>query len=139
MKQMLLIFSLCCSIAPVFGQNWTGAIDSDWNNPSNWSTAPSNGDDIVIDPANYTGAMAQPIISSNSNFTPAEMLVQNGAHLTISATLNTTDRVEVIGNGTMITLTNSGAFSLIGGGNNARLIFVDDSHGVVLKSLYSKK
>lgn len=128
MKQILLIFSLYCSVNAAFGQNWTGAVNSDWNNPSNWSAAPSSGDDIEIDPANYTGAMAQPIITINSNFTPAQMLVQNGAHLTISATLNTTDRVEVIGNGTMITLTNSGAFSLIGGGNNARLIFVDDAH-----------
>lgn len=123
---LILIVSLCFTSA--FGQNWTGAINSDWNNPSNWSTTPSNGDNIVIDPANYSGAMAQPVIALNSNFTPAEMLVQNGAHLTISATLNTTDRVEIIGNGTLLTITNSGTFSLIGGGNNARLIFVDDAH-----------
>ena len=123
---LILITSLCFTAA--FGQNWTGALNSDWNNPSNWSTTPSNGDDIVIDPANYTGVMAEPVIAVNSNFTPAEMLVQNGAHLTVSAVLNTTNRVEVIGNGTLLTITNSGAFSLIGGGNNARLIFVDDAH-----------
>lgn len=128
MKQILLIFSLYCSMSPLFGQNWTGAVNSDWNNPSNWSSAPSNGDNIEIDPANYTGVMAQPVVNANSNFTPAEMLVQNGAQLTISAVLNTTDRVEIIGNGTVVTITASGAFSLIGGGNNARLIFVDDAH-----------
>ena len=128
MKQILLILSFYCSTGSLFGQNWTGAVDSDWNNTSNWSAAPSNGDDIVIDPVNYTGAMAQPVISANSNFTPAEMLVQNGAQLTISATLNATDRVEIIGNGTQVILTGSGAFSLTGGGNNARLIFVDDAH-----------
>jgi hypothetical protein len=128
MKRVLLVLSFYCSTGSLFGQNWTGAVDSDWNNTSNWSAAPSNGDDIVIDPANYTGAMAQPVISLNSNFTPAEMLVQNGAQLTISATLNATDRVEIIGNGTQVILTGSGAFSLTGGGNNARLIFVDDAH-----------
>lgn len=128
MKQTLLIFSLCCSLSSLFGQNWTGAVNSDWNNPSNWSATPSNGDNIEIDPANYTGAMAQPVVNANSNFTPAEMLVQNGAQLTISAVLNTTDQVEIIGNGTQVIITNSGTFSLIGGGNNARLIFVDDAH-----------
>ena len=128
MKRVLLVLSFYCSTGSLFGQNWTGAVDSDWNNTSNWSATPSNGDNIVVDPANYTGAMAQPVISANSNFTPAEMLVQNGAQLTISATLNATDRVEIIGNGTQVILTGSGAFSLTGGGNNARLIFVDDAH-----------
>ncbi len=122
----IILTSFCFSYA--FGQSWTGAINSDWNNPANWSATPSNGDDIDIDPVNYTGAMAQPVVNVNSNFTPAEMLVQNGAQLTISASLNTTDRVEIIGNGTLVTITNSGAFSLTGGGNNARLIFVDDAH-----------
>jgi hypothetical protein len=128
MKKIFLIFSIYLITNHAFGQNWTGAVSSDWNNPANWSTAPSNGNDIEIDPANYTGAMAQPIISGISSFTPAEILVQNGAQLTISGTLNTSDQVEIIGAGTQIILTNSGAFSLIGAGNNARLIFVDDAH-----------
>lgn len=128
MRQTFLSFGICFFLSPLFGQNWTGAVNSDWNNSSNWSTAPSNGDDITIDPANYTGAMAQPIISTNSNFTPAEMVMQNGALLTISALLNTTDRVEIIGAGTLVTLNNGGAFSLIGAGNNARLIFADEAH-----------
>ncbi|AEA45824.1 hypothetical protein Fluta_3858 [Fluviicola taffensis DSM 16823] len=128
MKKTLLAISLGFYLSPLFGQNWTGAINSDWNNTANWSTTPSNGDDITIDPVNYSGVMAQPIIHVNSTFTPAEMLVQNGAQLTISATLNTTDRVEILGAGTIVTLTNSGTFSLIGGGNNARLIFAEDAH-----------
>lgn len=128
MKHCILFFGFCLGLNPLFAQNWTGAINSDWNNPANWSVTPTNGDDIVIDPANYTGAMAQPLINGNSNFTPAEMLVQNGAQLTISGTLNASDRVEIIGNGTLVTITNTGAFSLTGGGNNARLIFVDDAH-----------
>lgn len=128
MKNIILIFITYLFLSNASAQNWTGAINSDWNNPSNWSTVPSTGDNIEIDPVNYTGAMAQPIVNTNSNFTPAEMLVQNGAQLTISAVLNTTDRVEIIGNGTIVTITNNGAFSLIGAGNNARLIFVDDAH-----------
>lgn len=128
MKKISFIFITFFFLNPAFSQNWTGAINSDWNNPSNWSTIPSSGDDIEIDPVNYTGAMAHPIVNVNSNFTPAELLVQNGAQLTISAILNTTDRAEIIGNGTIVTITNSGAFSLIGTGNNARLIFVEDAH-----------
>lgn len=128
MKKITLIFITYLFVQSASGQNWTGAVNSDWNNPANWSAIPSNGDNIEIDPANYTGVMAQPIISGSSNFTPAEMLVQNGAQLTISGTLNTTDQVEIIGAGTQITITNSGAFSLIGGGNNARLIFAEDAH-----------
>ncbi len=128
MKRRLLFGIACFTFAPVFGQNWTGTVSSDWNNAANWSTAPSNGDDITIDPANYSGAMADPLVSGTSNFTPGEMLVQNGAELTISGTLNTTDRVEIMGAGTIVTITTSGSFSLIGAGNNARLIFVDDAH-----------
>lgn len=128
MKHFLFVFGFWSFLNPLFGQSWTGAVNSDWNNAANWSSAPGNGDDIEIDPANYTGAMAQPIITVNSSFTPAEMLVQNGALLTISATLNTTDRVEIIGAGTQVILTSGGSFNLIGGGNNARLIFVDDAH-----------
>lgn len=128
MKIHFILCGFCLFANPLLAQNWTGTVNSDWNNPSNWSASPSNGDNITIDPANYTGAMAEPVVNVNSNFTPAEMLVQNGAQLTISATLNTTDRVEIMGSGTQVIITNSGAFSLIGGGNNARLIFVDDAH-----------
>lgn len=128
MKHILLVFGFWSFLNPLFGQNWTGAVNSDWNNAANWSSAPGNGDDIEIDPANYTGAMAQPTVNVNSSFTPGEMLVQNGAQLTISATLNTSDRVEIVGAGTVVTITSGGSFNLTGGGNNARLIFVDDAH-----------
>jgi len=35
-----------------YAQNWTGNVSSDWNNPQNWSIAPGNGDDVIIDPIN---------------------------------------------------------------------------------------
>jgi len=114
------------STMPLFGQNWTGAVNADWNNAANWSATPGNGDDIEIDPANYTGAMADPVISGTSNFSPAEMLVQNGALLTISGTLTTSDRVEILGTGTIVTVT--GLFALTGTGNNGRLIFAEGAH-----------
>lgn len=121
----ILIVSLFPGIA-LFAQNWTGAVNSDWNNPANWSETPGNGDDITIDPANYTGAMAQPLLAGTSVFTPAEMLIQNGAQLTISGNLNATDRVEILGTGTQVLIT-GGTFALTGGGNSARLIFAEDA------------
>lgn len=128
MKKISFLICALLSGTCLLAQNWTGAVSSDWNNPANWSAAPGNGDDIQVDPANYTGAMANPVIAANSSFTPAEMLVQNGAHLTISAILNASDRVEIIGEGTTVTINAGGTFALNGGGNNARLIFVEDAH-----------
>ena len=49
-------------------KNWEGDVDSDWNDPNNWAgnVGPVLGEDVVIDPANYTNA---PVISINSIFT----------------------------------------------------------------------
>ncbi|HLP53444.1 MAG TPA: T9SS type A sorting domain-containing protein [Fluviicola sp.] len=126
MKKIFLAFILFSGTVS-FAQNWTGAVSSDWNNAANWSQTPGNGDNITIDPANYTGAMAEPVITGTSNFTPAEMLVQNGAQLTISGTLNASDRCEILGEGTTVTIS-GGTFALTGGGNNARLIFAENAH-----------
>lgn len=127
MKRTILFFlPALLTGTSLLAQNWTGAVDANWNNPANWSSQPGNGDDIIIDPANYTGAMVAPIITGTSSFTPAEMLVQNGAQLMIAGTLTTTDRVEILGAGTAVTLT--GTFALTGTGNNGRLIFAEDAH-----------
>jgi hypothetical protein len=125
-KIYLILLAAGCTMS-LAAQNWTGAVNADWNNAANWTSAPSTGDDIVLDPVNYTGAMAEPVISANSNFTPAEILIQNGAHLTIGAVLSASDRVEVVGEGTRVTI-NNGSFNVNGSGNNARLIFVDGAH-----------
>lgn len=126
MKNSIFLFFLLSAI-PGLAQDWTGAVSSDWNNPANWSAAPSNGDNITIDPANYTGAMADPVVSANSSFTPAEMLVQGGAHLTIQASLSASDRVEILGAGTVVEII-ADTFAVNGPGNNARLIFAEDAH-----------
>lgn len=108
-------------------QDWTGAVNSDWNNPANWDGTPQNGDDITVSFANYSGAMAHPVITANSNFSPAQMLVDGGAILTINANLTTTDRVEILGAGTQVVL-NAGILNISGGAGNARFIFADESH-----------
>lgn len=107
-------------------QNWTGNVDSDWNNSSNWSSWPLDGEDITIDPANYTGNAADPIISSNSVFNPAEVTVENGGILTISANLTTQDDVEAIGAGSEI-LHTAGTFSVNPGGGGRLIIATNAS------------
>lgn len=123
MKNSTKTSLLLCLLTTVFqinAQNWTGNSNSDWNNPANWSSIPGNGSTLVIDPANYTGAMASPFISSNSSFSPGTVTVQNGGVLNISANLATQEDVEASGNGSLIYVT-AGTFS-VGPGNGGRLI-----------------
>src|SRR3989338_2102955 len=105
----------------LFAQNWTGNVSSDWNNAANWTAWPLNGQDLTIDPVNYSGAAASPMIASNSVFTPAAILIQNGGLLTISANLTTDDDVECIGVGSSIVQT-AGTFAVNPGGGG-RLVF----------------
>lgn len=67
---------------------WTGNVDSDWENSANYNTPPANGDLIIINPANYSGAGADPVISTASSFNPSEVQVQNGANFTIQGDLS---------------------------------------------------
>lgn len=76
-------------------QNWTGALNSDWNNPGNWTDWPLDGEDVTIDPALYTGAQAAPEITSASVFSPDRMYVMNGAELVIEAPLSVGNRLIV--------------------------------------------
>lgn len=119
MKYFLFISSFFL-INIVLTQNWTGAVSSDWNNSANWSTAPTNGDDIVINPTNYTGNALSPIIATNSTFTVGAMEVTNGAILTIAANLTTTDDVDVLDANSEINV-NQGIFS-VNFGDDGRLI-----------------
>lgn len=126
-KSMTWIAIVAIYSSMSLAQNWTGAISSDFNNPANWSQSPQNGDDIVINPINYTGVMAQPIIASNATFSPAGVEISGGGQLTIQANLTTTDRVEVLDANSAIVL-NSGNFNVSGGAGNARLIFFDGAN-----------
>ncbi|HLP13072.1 MAG TPA: T9SS type A sorting domain-containing protein [Flavobacteriales bacterium] len=111
-------------------QNWTGNVNADWNNSANWSSWPLGGQDILIDPANYTGAASSPVININSVFTPAGVLVQNGAQLTVNANLTASARVEILGAGTLVTI-NAGTFHANGGGSDGRFIAGDAANVVV--------
>lgn len=126
MKSILFIAALFVAAQYTQAQDWTGAINSDWNNPGNWNGFPTNGDDISISFSNYSGAMMHPVISTNSVFSPAQMAINGGAVLTINANLTTTDRVEILGIGTSVLL-NSGILNISGGAGNARLVFSEQS------------
>lgn len=80
--------------------NWTGNVDSNWENPSNWAGAsvPSSGTDIIIDLANYSGAMAHPSITVISSFSPKKLNVQFGGQLSISSILAVTQDFTVDNN-----------------------------------------
>ena len=95
----------------VRAQNWTGNVDSDWNNASNWSSWPLGGQDISINPSLYTGNAASPVISANSVFSPGAVLIENGGLLTIGANLSTQDDVEVLGAGSQL-IVNDGTFNV---------------------------
>ena len=101
-------------------QNWTGNVNSDWNNSANWSAWPLNGADLTIDPLFYTGAAASPVVSANSTFSPGLITVSGGGDLTIAGNLTTQDDVEVFGIGSSLTV-NAGTFS-VNPSNGGRLI-----------------
>ncbi len=83
---MKKIATLCIStlVATVcFSQTWEGDVSADWNDPLNWSgnTLPANGDNVVVDPANYTNA---PTMSTNSAFEPGDITISNSGTFTIT-------------------------------------------------------
>jgi hypothetical protein len=104
-----------------YSQNWTGNINSDWNNPANWTSWPLSNEDLLIDTLNYTGAKASPVISTASVFSPAGIVIQNGAHLTVNNNISANDRIEVIGEGTSV-VQNAGTFHAAGSGSSGRFI-----------------
>ncbi|HYG53080.1 MAG TPA: T9SS type A sorting domain-containing protein [Flavobacteriales bacterium] len=120
----IFVFAFFCNTC--ISQNWTGHVNADWNNPANWDQWPLDDEDIIIDPANYTGAAASPVISSASVFSPAQLNVQNGAMLSIQDNINTSDRIEFSGAGTKVFLT-GGILHAAGTGNNGRIIVGEDA------------
>lgn len=124
MKTKLFIYTILVIAAfsgNGFAQNWTGAVDANWNNPANWSATPTAGATLVIDPVNYSGAAVSPIISTPSSFSPGEILISNGGDLVIQSTLSTTDNVEVIGAGSSLLMSN-GNFSVNATGNGRLIV-----------------
>lgn len=97
-------------------QNWTGNVNSDWNNPANWSYPPSGNSILIIDPINYTGNAVQPIISSISNFIPSELTIQNDADLIMYSQLTVIGNLKINGSGSTMKI-ESGALQIKGNGN----------------------
>lgn len=97
MKRSWFLATTILITVPTFAQDWTGAVDSDWNNAANWDQWPLSGENVTIDPANYSGAAVSPIITSSSVFVPDRVFVENGDTLTISANLSVADRMVVSG------------------------------------------
>lgn len=119
-KKLILGSALCCSTA-LFAQNWTGAVDANWNNPANWSTPPATGGDVVINPTFFTGNAASPTISTASSFSPATILVTNGGDLVIQQNVTTSDNVEILGAGSSLTVT-SGTLQVAGSGDGRLIV-----------------
>jgi len=97
----------CINGGPADGDNfWTGDISSDWNNAANWSDGlPQNNDNLTVNPEDYTGVGASPIISTASSFQPADIRIVNGGILTISNDLTILDDFVVYGEGSTLTIT----------------------------------
>ncbi|MEQ9425581.1 MAG: T9SS type A sorting domain-containing protein [Cyclobacteriaceae bacterium] len=115
-----LNYAMACTPPPTV--NWTGDTDGDWNNSANYDggSFPDGTERVLVNPDNYTGSGADPVINSNSSFTPLSVLVQNGSSLDINADLSTNSGgVQVTGDGSTISMTtgtldlNSGAAGMI--------------------------
>lgn len=85
-RKLSISLSMICSLFYItaFSQNWTGNLNSDWNNAANWSAMPANSATVTINPSNFTGAAASPVITAASSFDPDKLSVLNGALLTVS-------------------------------------------------------
>lgn len=117
-------------------RTWTGAVDSDWQNPANWSPAgiPGPNDSVVVAPASN-----QPVLSTSQAIGALDItsggVTINGHSLTIARTLATTnvgrlimqnpvDLVQVFGNASFDGDTELGfmtAGTLVLGGNLTQL------------------
>lgn len=99
----ILLVAMCafCSLSGL-AQNWTGSVNSDWNNSANWSAWPLSNATITINPVNYTGNAFEPVVSSASTFIPDKISVVNGASLTVQANLVTTSDLLINTGGVLI-------------------------------------
>jgi formylmethanofuran dehydrogenase subunit C len=108
-RSAILICTGLFTVTISAAQEWTGAVNNDWNNPANWNDWPLDDENVTIDPSFYTGAQASPVIASNSVFIPDRLFVQNGAVLTIQAGLAVDNR-SIIADDAQIVMT-GGTFS----------------------------
>lgn len=88
MKNLALTTLLFLSTSTLWAINWTGFENSDWNNPKNWSEAPTEGCDVVINPEYFLGAKEMPFIGQNSTFNIGSMTLKSKAYVLVDAQLN---------------------------------------------------
>lgn len=89
-------------------KTWNGSVDTDWNKPNNWTPSSSipDDDDCVVIPTTPNN----PIISgSNYQAYAGNLIIQNGASLTVTSnnTITVTDKVTVNATGTFNLQNNS--------------------------------
>lgn len=100
------------------GTFWTGAVDTVWTNPANWSNGlPSETTNVII-PDVSGSSNNYPDITSGSNLAVADILIEAGADLKLQATQTLT----VYGNWTNEGDANIGLGEVIFSGSSAQLI-----------------
>jgi len=117
----LLCFLLFASSTVSFGQStWTGNLNSDWSDPSNWSPNSVPGTNATVNIPNTTNI---PIISSNvtirnlyvsSDWNGGSLIVTDGATLTVN------ERADINDNGSIFL--DNGTLQFNGNGNGQRRI-----------------
>jgi hypothetical protein len=103
------VYSAGCSdisrvlLIPVSGHNvWTGAINTDWNNPGNWSCFIP---DLTTDVALGSGLTNYPVLAAGSHGMVRNLVIEAGASLGISG-----NTLQIAG-----AISNSGVFDATGG------------------------
>lgn len=120
---MKKVSAICLTIlitTTAFSQTWEGDVSSDWNDAQNWSgnTLPGNGNNVTIDPSNYTNA---PVMNANSAFEPGDVTINNGGVFTITGG-DITIRDDIFVNNSTFTIS-GGTLDIdeITGNNNANV------------------
>ncbi len=111
-------FSLSPTIARAATCTWTGAADTDWDNPANWTgcggAIPGATDDVVIP----TGITPEPTLNTY-DITIASLTIQAGRVLTIGYTLTLTGDLH---NDGALSISGSTAATLEFGGSGTQSI-----------------
>ncbi len=129
-------------------QYWTGTMNDDWNNGSNWCSGnvPSSSDDVYI----LQGTPNYPSISSNAksdNITlesgnqPGKVHVQSGVALEITGNLiNNSKNVRDLGDG-MVKMTGNNGSQFIKGNSKVKAgeLIIENSQNVVLETAVEVK
>ena len=116
----------------VTATSWTGAFNTSWSNPLNWTNnVPTSSVDVVIQSGGYS-----PTLATTSTFN--NLTVNSGAVLTLGSSATLLPNKNINNNGTIagagtLTLAGSAAQTVSGTGIVGNLT-VNNSHGVTVSS-----